>query len=560
VTFTSTSTDPDGTIVSYLWDLNGDGNFDDSSGDTAHRAFQLPGTYTVRLRVVDNDGAAAVFEDTVTIANRPPVASFNYLPASPNSLEQVNFSSTSIDPEGLPLAVEWDFDGGAYDATGATVEHTFAIAGDYTVRLKVTDSEGATDTAVGTVSVLNRPPQASFEMTPAEPTTDGPVSFTSTSTDPEGLPLATSWDLDGNGSFETSGAAAERQFTVPGSYTVSVKVVDASGASDTASRTVTIPNRAPTASVDHDPKSPQTRVSVVFTATAEDPEHRVKSLAWDSDNDGQFDDGTGATLTRQFNKPGAYTVRFRVEDLDGSSAIAEDVVAVNNQPPAASFVVLPESPTAGVEATLVSTSLDPDTPLERWQWDLNGDGVYGDAEGPKIQYTFPAAGSYGVGLRVVDSEEVDGFALQTVVVQPPAAPALSPQVVPLSYRLLSPFPVVRLAGRIGKAGTRLRRFSIEAPPGSLVVVDCRGRGCPFRRSSRSAGARGDGKARTSASLRMRKLESRLLKKGVRIRVYITKPGTIGKYVQFKFRRMRPPARVDRCLMPTAPSKPVECPS
>ena len=158
------------------------------------------------------------------------------------------------------------------------------------------------------------------------------------------------------------------------------------------------------------------------------------------------------------------------------------------------------------------------------------------------------------------SEDVDSFALQTVVVKAPDPAGPAQPAAPAFYQLLSPFPVVRLAGRIASAGTTLRLFSIVAPSGARVVVDCRGHGCPFRSSARSATAPRDGKVHASASLRIRKLERRLLKKGVRIRVYVTKPGTVGKYVLFKFRKMRPPTRIDRCLMPAAPSKAVECPS
>jgi hypothetical protein len=137
----------------------------------------------------------------------------------------------------------------------------------------------------------------------------------------------------------------------------------------------------------------------------------------------------------------------------------------------------------------------------------------------------------------------------------------APALAPSGPKLLSPFPVVRLAGRISKAGTRLRLFAIEAPPGARVVVMCRGRSCPFRLSARSAVADpGKGKVHASASLRIRQLEKRVLKKGVTVTIYVTKPGTIGKYVQFRFLKRRPPARIDRCLMPSNPSKPAQCPS
>jgi hypothetical protein len=179
---------------------------------------------------------------------------------------------------------------------------------------------------------------------------------------------------------------------------------------------------------------------------------------------------------------------------------------------------------------------------------------------------FPAPGSYTVGLEVLDSEDVADFAIKTITVSAPVAPATAAPVLAPSgpqYKLLSPFPVVRLAGRISRAGTRLRLFSIEAPTGARVIVVCKGRSCPFRLSARSAGPAtdpGNGKVRASASLRIRQLEKRVLKKGVTVTIFVTKPGTIGKYVQFKFQKRRPPARVDRCLMPDAPKKPVECPS
>src|SRR4051794_12874219 len=56
----SASYDPDGTIVRYEWDLNGDGQYDRSS--TASRTSYIFGSYlnyTVRLRVTDNRGNAS---------------------------------------------------------------------------------------------------------------------------------------------------------------------------------------------------------------------------------------------------------------------------------------------------------------------------------------------------------------------------------------------------------------------------------------------------------------------------------------------------------------------
>lgn len=66
----SLSRDPDGRIVSHLWDL-GDGT--SAEGAQVSHVYRLPGVYNVTLRVTDDDGAVAVAHATVTVlAVAPP--------------------------------------------------------------------------------------------------------------------------------------------------------------------------------------------------------------------------------------------------------------------------------------------------------------------------------------------------------------------------------------------------------------------------------------------------------------------------------------------------------
>src|SRR5215210_3442334 len=89
-------------------------------------------------------------------------------------------------------------------------------------------------------------------------------------------------------------------------------------------------NEAPNASFTYSPASPRVRENVTFSSTSSDPDGSIASQAWDLDNDGQFDDGTGATASRSFDKKGSYVVRLRVTDDQGATAVASRTVTVTN--------------------------------------------------------------------------------------------------------------------------------------------------------------------------------------------------------------------------------------
>jgi hypothetical protein len=94
------------------------------------------------------------------IPNARPSASFDFSPGSPQTGQQVSFSSTSTDSDGTIAASAWDFDGDLDfdDATGPSAGHTFGAAGTHPVRLRVTDDDGATDIDLHNVVVSDPPP------------------------------------------------------------------------------------------------------------------------------------------------------------------------------------------------------------------------------------------------------------------------------------------------------------------------------------------------------------------------------------------------------------------
>jgi len=90
---------------------------------------------------------------------------------------------------------------------------------------------------------------------------------------------------------------------------------------------------------------------------------------------------------------------------------------------------------------------------------------------------------------------------------------------------------------------------VRAPVGARVEVDCRGRGCPFKKVIRRA---------RSEVIRIRRFSQRVLRPDAVVEIWVTKSGEVGKYTRFRIRKGRPPSRVDRCLPPGA-KRPTPCP-
>jgi MYXO-CTERM domain-containing protein len=67
------STDPDpGDALTYAWDLDGDGAFDDSTSATPTFVYAAPGNYTVSLQVTDGEDATSVAQVVISADNTPP--------------------------------------------------------------------------------------------------------------------------------------------------------------------------------------------------------------------------------------------------------------------------------------------------------------------------------------------------------------------------------------------------------------------------------------------------------------------------------------------------------
>lgn len=150
----SESHDPDGTIESYAWEF-GDGQ--EGTGATKSHTYAASGTYTVKLTVTDNRGGKhSVTHDVTVVANAKPTAAFT---SSADFLQVAFDGSGSTDGDGTVESYAWDFGDGS-DGVGATPSHTYAATGSFSVKLTVTDNDGAKDSVTKTVTVTAPGPLA----------------------------------------------------------------------------------------------------------------------------------------------------------------------------------------------------------------------------------------------------------------------------------------------------------------------------------------------------------------------------------------------------------------
>src|SRR5216117_548773 len=413
-TFTSTSSDPDGSIAGYSWNF-GDGSPEVTTQNASH-TYAAGGSYTVQLTVTDNQGAANSTSHTVGVTppNQPPVASFT---RSCNGLT-CSLTSTSSDPDGTIASYSWNFGDGTPASTVQNPSHTYGAGGSYTVTLRVTDNQGAQSALASqtfTVTPPNQPPVASFTRSCNGLT----CTFTSTSSDPDGTVAAYSWNF-GDGTPISTLQNPSHTYAAGGSYTVTLQVTDNQGAQSaqpTNTLTVTPPNQPPVASFTKSCNG----LTCSFTSTSSDPDGSIASYSWN------FGDGTPVSTLQNpshtYGAGGSYTVTLRVTDNQGAqSALASQTFTVTppNQPPVASFT----RSCNGLTCTFTSTSSDPDGTVAAYSWNFGDGSPVSTLQNPS--HTYGAGGSYTVTLRVTDNQGAQSaLASQTFKITPPNQPPVA---------------------------------------------------------------------------------------------------------------------------------------
>jgi len=392
------STDPDGTLIAYLWQF-GDGARGD--GQVVQYAYRRSGVYRVGLTVQDDSATDTSFasDGLTVVVNEPPVADAG--PDQGVSSSEVHFDgSGSRDPDGEIARYEWDFGDGA-SGVGPTPIHVYKSPGGYRVQLTVTDDSGTLRSTAGDTMqvVVNAAPIAD-----AGPDLVGApgqeLTFAAQgSIDPDGDVAEYLWSFkDGAGA---SGPQVRYTFDRPGVYSVRLSVRDDTAqdkAIDYDEAKVVI-NAPPGARSGPDRRAAPGDAVTFDAGNSFDPDGEIATWRWDFSDQGEptFE----REVVRAYTSPGVYTAQLTVTDDSGAiNAVDRDEVEIriNHAPVASAGADIVTS-----DATVAfdgSGSADPDGDALTYRWDF-GDGSPAGA-GAAVTHSYAEGGIYPVVLTVDD--------------------------------------------------------------------------------------------------------------------------------------------------------------
>ncbi len=442
-----------GNPTSWNWDF---GNGNNSILQNPSAIYINPGKYTVKLVVHNAGGTGDSLTKLLYIeVFTNPTANFSANNVSGCLPLSVAFTDLSVKGSGTVNSWLWDFGDGS-TSTLQNPAHNYTSSGTYTITLKVTDTNGCTNTLTITnyinvfgasTAVLAFSPSSLLACSPPQT-----ITFTNTST---GSGLSYSWNFgDGNTSNSTS---PSNTYFSSGTYTVTLVSTDANGCHDTLKETLQIIN-SPTVSFSASNTLGCIGMPVQFT---DNSTPLADSWLWN------FGDGQTSALkspSHAYSSPGTYDISLTI-NYTGSNCTGTLTknTYITIQPSAvASFSSDSSACSVPYSVSFTNTS----TGATSYSWDF-GDGSSSAAPSPTHVYT--QFGTYTVKLialnaagcndTLVDSDyiRIQKTALR---IQPLTASGCIPLVVSFSDSLSTAGTVTGYQWNFGDGSSS----TLPAPP------------------------------------------------------------------------------------------------
>ncbi|MEZ5337478.1 MAG: PKD domain-containing protein [bacterium] len=446
VTLDASGSTDDGLIINHVWDFEGDGSVDATTGSNpiAINTYTAAGNLSPSVKVVDNFGLedSASASLSLILGPQAPLAVLEGQTEFVNSL-QFYSAENSTDADGTIVRYQWDLDAdGLIDGdTGDSPFINISIPpGLHELKLIVTDDEGLT----GETSLILRsrntnsdhmPPFASFTVDPLQGTTAVSRTLDASASaigDGEDGTLEFRWDFDGDFDEDlvTSDPVTQHTYILGGMITtrLTVRQKNSDGTTDDTTVFEIVPvgdfGLAPLAKLTATPRIGVDPHTVLFDGSGSiDFNGTIEKFEWDIDGDlvVDIDGGTDPTLEQLYTSSGSRTVRLFATDDDGQTSIVSVTVETSdpdNPPPTAVLIVSPENGSGPREVTFNATASTDDSQIVSYQFDIDGDGDTDiSSEDPLV--TIPELnlnGTITARVTVVDDDGGTGIATDTYTI------------------------------------------------------------------------------------------------------------------------------------------------
>ena len=386
--------------TSWIWDL---GNGVTSTQQNPLTTYLNAGTYTVQLIAINSNGRDTITQTNYIIVHDKPTINFSASKTTGCFPLNVQFTDASNANSGTITNWTWDF-GDGNTSTQQNPQHTYSVAGSFTVTLQVKNSKGCT-------SILNKPnyinitdgTKANFNVSASSCTLPVNINFTNTSTGSGALNYQ--WNFgDGNTSTQPS---PTHTYTSNGSYTVTLIATNNAGCKDTLIKANAVTVGTVNADFNFAGTSTCQNTVINFTNTSLPT---TTNVVWD------FGDGTTSTQSnpqKVYISSGNYNVKL-VANFGSCKDSITKIITITPKP-TAHFTYTPVS---SCLAPLTVNFVPVNSAFSAYQWNF-GDGT--TSTQPNPTHTFTSNGSYTVTLITTNSDGCKDTLVKTnaVVITPP---------------------------------------------------------------------------------------------------------------------------------------------
>jgi|GEM_PF-350193 len=326
--FTDTGSVSSGTLTQYSWSFGNPAQGASSSANPGF-GFSSADSFDVTQIVTTNQGCRDTLTREVVVLGIPSLS----WAVSPNDSVCIGtsqtFDGTASSGSGTIQSYAWDFNNGTTSSQEDT-SFIYPTAGNYAVSFTVTNSFGCVDSSLGNIVVL---PLPTIAFTADTACVGGITSFQDNSTVSPGSIASRRWDLNNDGTFDSTTAVTTYVYLSLGSRYVRLEATSGFGCVNLDSNQITVhPLPVPLLSVDSSVICMGDSISLSNTSTG------AVSYTYDFGDGSSLTTTSSAAIRHAYADSGVYAVKI-IAYSDRSCADSNSLTVTVRPTPLAQYTV-----------------------------------------------------------------------------------------------------------------------------------------------------------------------------------------------------------------------------